>query len=53
MIPPFPYDRHDGRGFLREEEVDLEFIKQHYEGSTNGHQEVESLSEAVTPGDDD
>jgi hypothetical protein len=53
MIPPFPYERHDGRGFLREEEVDLEFIKKHYEGSTNGHEEAENLSEAVMPGDDD
>jgi hypothetical protein len=25
-IPPFPYDRHDGHGFARKEQVDLETI---------------------------
>mgnify|MGYP001570015609 CR=1 FL=1 len=28
-IPPFPYDRHDGKGFLREEEVDLERVSRY------------------------
>jgi len=50
---PFPSDRHDGRGFLREDEVDLEAIKVHYEHSTNGHQEVDNLSEELAPADDD
>lgn len=33
-IPPFPYDRYDGKGYLREEEVDLERVNTYY----NGHQ---------------
>ena len=24
---PFPYERHDGQGFLREQEIDTEFVK--------------------------
>ena len=28
-IPPFPYDRHDGKGFLREEVVDLERVNRY------------------------
>jgi len=28
-VPPFPYDRQDGRGFLREEAVDLERVTSH------------------------
>ena len=43
---PFPYDRHDGKGFNRLDEVDLEAMKRHYESgtsSTNGHsQKVDS-----------
>ena len=38
---PFPYDRHGGRGYAREEEVDLEAMKRHYEPSPNGHVEIE------------
>jgi hypothetical protein len=26
-FPPFPYERHDGQGFLRKQEVDTEFVK--------------------------
>jgi hypothetical protein len=51
-LMPFPYDRHEGRGFLREEEVDLESIKVHYEHSTNGHREIESVTEKLAPADD-
>ncbi len=32
-IPPFPQERHGGRGFLREEEVDLEGINRYVNGS--------------------
>ena len=32
-IPPFPQERHGGRGFLREEEVDLGGINQYLNGS--------------------
>jgi hypothetical protein len=31
-IPPFPYDRHGGKGFLREEKVDLERVNTYYNG---------------------
>ncbi|MCH9009959.1 MAG: DUF362 domain-containing protein [Chloroflexi bacterium] len=47
---PFPYDRHDGKGFARNDEVDLEAMKRHYELSTNGHVEVEI--EELQPADD-
>jgi len=32
-LQPFPYDRHDGKGFLREEEIDLERVNTYYNGS--------------------
>ena len=49
---PFPYDRHDGKGFARNDEVDLEAMKRHYEHSTNGyHADVEE--EILAPADDD
>lgn len=31
-MKPFPYDRYDGKGFLREEEVDLERVNTYYDG---------------------
>ena len=31
-IPPFPYELHDGKGFLREDEVDLERVNTYYDG---------------------
>lgn len=49
----FPYDRHDGNGFFREVEVDLENVKRHYGSATNGHQEIEELEDIGVPGDDD
>ena len=30
---PFPYDRYEGKGFLREEEIDLERINTYYDDS--------------------
>ncbi len=30
---PFPYDRYEGKGFLREEEVDLERVNTYYDGA--------------------
>jgi len=30
---PFPYDRYEGKGFLREEEVDLERVNTYYDDS--------------------
>jgi hypothetical protein len=47
---PFPYDRHGGRGYAREEEVDLEAMKRHYEPSSNGHVEIEE--HLLAPADD-
>jgi len=47
---PFPYDRHGGQGFLREDEVDLEAVKGHYEHSTNGHAAIEE--HMLAPADD-
>ncbi len=47
---PFPYDRHDGKGYAREDEVDLEAMKRHYEHSTNGHAEVDE--HLLAPADD-
>ena len=48
---PFPYDRHDGKGFAREDEVDIEAMKRHYEDATNGHRAAEE-AEALAPADD-
>ena len=31
-IPPFPYELHDGKGFLREDVVDLERVNTYYDG---------------------
>ena len=30
-IPPFPYELHEGRGFLREDEVDLKQVNKYYD----------------------
>ncbi len=32
-LQPFPYDRYEGKGFLREEEVDLERVNTYYDDS--------------------
>ena len=51
---PFPYDRHDGKGFARNDEVDIEAIKHHYEDGTNGHHVgAEFEIEELVPADDD
>jgi len=50
--PPFPYERHDGHGFDRKVEVDLEAMKVHYEDATNGHRVTEDV-EALAQADDD
>ncbi|MDP6421009.1 MAG: DUF362 domain-containing protein [SAR202 cluster bacterium] len=52
QFEPFPYDRHDGHGFDRNVEVDIEAMKVHYEDATNGHHVVDE-SEVLAPGDDD
>ena len=49
---PFPYDRHDGQGFARNAEVDLEAMKKHYEHYTNGHR-VEAVEELAHADDND
>lgn len=43
---PFPYDRYDGQGFLREPEVDTEFVKT-WQGNGNGNGGVAGSSGAV------
>jgi hypothetical protein len=48
---PFPYDRHGGKGYAREDEVDLEAMKRHYEHSVNGHADVHEKE--LAPADDD
>ena len=53
---PFPYDRHDGRGFDRKDEVDIEKVKRHYEEETHGHGSTYSILdeiEELVPADDD
>jgi len=47
---PFPYDRHDGKGYARNDEVDLEAMKRHYEHAVNGHAEIPEGS--LAPADD-
>ena len=49
---PFPYDRHDGKGFARNDEVDIEKVKHHYEDELNGYSILEEIEELV-PADDD
>ena len=44
---PFPYDRHDGKGFARNDEVDIEKVKHHYEDQTNGYSIFEEIEELV------
>ena len=53
---PFPYDRHDGRGFDRKDEVDIEKVKRHYEEETHGAPSSYSILdeiEELVPADDD
>ena len=54
---PFPYDRHDGKGFDRNDEVDIDAIKHHYEDAPNGtnghHVGAELELEELVPADDD
>ena len=42
---PFPYDRHDGKGFNRNDVVDFDRVKRHYDHATNGHQEEVEIRE--------
>ncbi|MCI0439216.1 MAG: DUF362 domain-containing protein [Chloroflexi bacterium] len=48
---PFPYDRHDGHGFDRVDEVDLEAMKRHYPHYVNGDL-VDAGALELTPADD-
>ena len=43
---PFPYERYDGQGFLREQEVDTEFVKT-WHGNGNGNGGVPGASGSV------
>jgi hypothetical protein len=33
---PFPYERYDGQGFLREQEIDTEYVKVWHGNGGNG-----------------
>jgi hypothetical protein len=48
---PFPYERHGGEGFLRDNEADIEFVKTNYADS-NGATADAAGAEAATTGDD-
>jgi hypothetical protein len=39
-IPPFPYEKHGGKGFLRKDEVDLERVNTYYEDKTASKRRV-------------
>ena len=47
---PFPYDLHDGKGYNRLDEVDIEAMKKHYPHTVNG--KVENAEETPIPADD-
>jgi uncharacterized Fe-S center protein len=44
---PFPYERYDGQGFNREQEVDTEFVKVWHGDGSNGNGGVAGASEAA------
>jgi hypothetical protein len=46
---PFPYDRYDGKGFHREEEIDVEFIKRWH---GNGHGDGNGTSPEANPAEE-
>ncbi len=49
---PFPYERHDGEGFLRDNDADIEYVKHNY---GNGNGEVGAAgtaAEGAVTGDD-
>jgi hypothetical protein len=49
---PFPYERHDGQGFLREQEIDTEFVKSwHGNGSNGGVAGAPGAAEETKSGD--
>jgi hypothetical protein len=49
---PFPYDRYDGKGFNRAEEVDVEFVKRwHGDGHGNGTSTEANQAEEAARGD--
>ncbi|MEE9533695.1 MAG: DUF362 domain-containing protein [Acidimicrobiia bacterium] len=49
---PFPYDRHEGQGFLREPEIDTEYVKSwHGNGHNGGIGRPADAAGAATTGD--
>ena len=51
---PFPYERYDGEGFLRDNEADIEYVKHHSGNGTNGNGGVAGAAgaaEGATTGD--
>ena len=53
QFKPFPYDKYDGKGFARNDEVDFDAVKHHYEDATNGHHAEAEIQELVPADDDD
>lgn len=51
---PFPYERHAGEGFLRDNDADIEYVKHHYGNGAedNGSVGATGAAEAATTGDD-
>jgi len=48
---PFPYERYEGEGFLRDNEADIEYVKHNY-GNGNGEVGAAGAAEAAGAGDD-
>ncbi|HAE32610.1 MAG: hypothetical protein CL749_01180 [Chloroflexi bacterium] len=48
---PFPYDRHDGKGFDRLDEIDLDKVRHHYED--DGEVSVTEVKESIHADGDD
>jgi hypothetical protein len=48
---PFPYERYDGQGFLRDNDADIEYVKHNY-GNGNGEVGAAGTAEGAATGDD-
>jgi len=44
---PFPYERYDGQGFLREQEIDTEYVKTWHGNGSNGSNGGVTASDAA------
>ena len=48
---PFPYERYEGQGFLRDNDADIEYVKHNY-GNGNGEVGAAGTAEGAATGDD-